>query len=137
MDNLVPGIPTQVFVAALRDTLKGKTCEWVATADIGGFARLAFEDPGKFNHRAIGLAGEELTISQLDAAFRDEAGQGMKGTLWAAGAVLKYMVPEVAKMVNWFAEEGYGVDVEECRRLNPGMIDIRTWIRTQSAWKTA
>ena len=59
MDNLAPGFPTQVFMAALRDTLGDKALQWVATADIGTFAKLAFCSPQEYNHKALGLAGDE------------------------------------------------------------------------------
>ena len=31
-------------------------------------------------------------------------------------------------MFEWFEKHGYGADVGECRRLNPGMQDLRAWL---------
>ena len=51
MDNLKPDFPTRVFLAALKNTLHDKPMQWVATADIGHFARLAFEHPAPLADR--------------------------------------------------------------------------------------
>merc|ERR1711977_407576 len=75
MDNLAPGFPTQVFMAAMRETLGSKPNQWIAVKDIGIFAALAFKNPQQYNHKAIGLAGDELTHQQLSQAFEKKTGQ--------------------------------------------------------------
>jgi len=137
MDNLAPGFPTQVFAAALRDTLAGKPNQWIAVADIGVFAKLAFEDPQKFNHRAIGLAGDELTHDQLSQAFQNTTGSRMDGTFWFLGSFLKYMVAELGTMINWFGSDGYRANIPELKKMHPGLMDLETWIKTKSAFSTA
>ena len=113
MDNLAPGFPSQVFMAALRDTLGDKPLQWVATADIGHFALLSFESPEKYNHKAIGLAGDELTSPELDQSFKNKTTQGMAGTFWAFGAVLRLLIGELRTMIDWFAAEGFAVLVDD------------------------
>nr|POE75591.1 nmra-like family domain-containing protein 1 [Quercus suber] len=128
MDNLAPGFPSKVFLAAMRDTLGTKPCQWIATADIGIFAKLAFEDPTKFNHRAIGLAGDELNTQQLSQAFKNTTGSPLDGTFGILGSVLKYMVAEMGKMVDWFASDGYKVNISELRKMHPGLLNMEQWI---------
>lgn len=53
MDNLAPGMPTKVFLAAMNNYLQGKSTQWIATKDIGVFAAKAFDDPEKWNKRAV------------------------------------------------------------------------------------
>ena len=137
MDNLMPGFPSRVFMAALRDTLNGKPLQWVAVRDIGVFAGLSFQSPEEYNHRAIGLAGDELTVDQLSQAFQKQTGSPLDGTFWALGAFLKYMVGDMGLMVDWFGAEGYGANIENNKKLHPGMMDMETWIREESSFPKA
>jgi len=134
MDNLAPGFPTQVFMAAMRDTLGTKSNQWIATADIGVFAKLAFESPDKFNHKAIGLAGDELTSEQLSQAFENKTGSRMDGTFWFLGSFLKYMVAELGTMINWFGSDGYRANIPELKKMHPGLMNMETWIEKKSAF---
>ena len=40
-------------------------------------------------------------------------------------------------MFVWFGTDGYGADVEGCRKLVPGMLGLEEWLRTESAYKDA
>lgn len=138
MDNLAPGFPTRVFLAALRDTLgPSKPLQWIAVKDIGIFASKAFLSPQQYNHRAIGLAGDELTVDQLAEVFEKETGGKLEGTWWAFGATLKYMVADMGKMVDWFGAEGYGADIQARRKEHEGLMDLGTWIRQESSFPKA
>ncbi|TKA22484.1 hypothetical protein B0A50_07949 [Salinomyces thailandicus] len=136
MDNLAPGFPTQVFMAAMRETLGSKPNQWIATKDIGIFAKLSFESPQKFNQKAYGLAGDELTHQQLSKAFENKTGQPMDGTFWFLGSVLKYMVAELGTMINWFGSDGYKANIPELKKMHPGLMDLETWIEKESAFTT-
>lgn len=137
MDNLQPGFPSRVFMAALRDTLGTKPIQWIAVKDIGVFAAKAFQQPAEFNHRALGLAGDELTTDQLSEVFKKETGTPLDGTFWALGAFLKFMVGDMGKMVDWFGSDGYGADIEGLRKMHPDMLDLGAWIRKESSFPKA
>ena len=136
MDNLAPGFPTQVFMAALRDTLGSKPLQWVATADIGIFAKLAFLNPSEYNHQALGLAGDELNPAQISEVFKEKTGSGLDGTFGFLGSFLKYMVTELGVMIGWFGEEGYKADIPALKKKHPGLMDMKTWIERESAFTT-
>ncbi|KAK1071077.1 hypothetical protein LTR74_003726 [Friedmanniomyces endolithicus] len=136
MDNLAPGFPTQVFMAAMRDTLGNKPNQWIATSDIGVFAKLAFQSPQEYNHRAIGVAGDELTSAQLSQAFKNKTGQPMDGTFWFLGSFLKYMVAELGLMINWFGSDGYKANIPELKKMHPGLLTLEEWIEKKSAFTT-
>jgi len=136
MDNLAPGFPTQVFMAALRDTLGDKALQWVATADIGTFAKLAFCSPQEYNHKALGLAGDELNPAQISEVFKEKTGSGLDGTFWFLGSVLKYMVTELGVMIGWFGTDGYKADIPALKKMHPGLMDMKTWIEKESAFTT-
>lgn len=135
MENLVPGFPTKVFLAALRDTLQGKSLQWVSVDDIGLFGARAFRNPKEWNARAEGLAGSELTIEEMSECFQRAIGGPVPATYGVFGSALMYMVTEVNLMISWFAAEGYGVDIGKLKKEEPKLCDFETWLRERSGWK--
>jgi uncharacterized protein YbjT (DUF2867 family) len=101
MDNLVPGFATKVFVAAMKNYLgeSDKTLQWVAVSNIGVFAAKAFIVPAVWNRKAVGLAGDELTMAQLDQAFVRVTGSPAPVTYWFMGSALTRMVKELGSML--------------------------------------
>lgn len=136
MDNLQPSFPTKVFMTALRDTLLGKPLQWVSTSDIGFFAAQAFANPEEWNRKAVGLAGDELDFAGLNQAFENKTGAPIGTTFGFLGSALKWGVPEVNVMLNWFASDGYRADVKKLRRIHPGMMDVESWLGNNSNIKT-
>ena len=53
------------------------------------------------------------------------------------GSALKYVIKELGPMFEWFEKHGYGADVAECRRVHPGMQDLRGWLRDSSGFVKA
>ncbi|KAI1267814.1 NAD(P)-binding protein [Xylariaceae sp. FL1019] len=136
MDNLAPGFPTKVFLAALRNQMGEKPNQWVATRDIGIFAAKAFEDPEHWNHRAVGLAGDELTFEQLSLSFEKATGHPVPVAYGVFGGVLTYLVSEVRVMLQWFVEHGYRADVASRRKENPDMLTMQQWLINESGFYT-
>lgn len=136
MDNLAPGMPHKVFLTAMRDTMKNKPNQWVATKDIGVFATEAFTKPEEWNGKAIGLAGDELTFDQLSQAFKNKTGSPAGTTYSFLGSTLKYMVHELGVMLDWFGSDGYKADIQKCRKINPNMLDFETWLVKESPFPT-
>jgi uncharacterized protein YbjT (DUF2867 family) len=136
MDNLAPGMPTKVFLAALRDTLKGKPIQWVSVEDIGIFGARAFRDRKEWNARAEGLAGDELTMDEMNGCFQRVIGSPSPATYGVLGSVLMWAVTELNLMITWFGAEGYGADIEKLRKLEPKLCDFETWLRERSGWKS-
>ena len=136
MDNLTPGFPTKVFLAALRNWLGDKPLQWVAVRDIGNFAVRAFRDTEKWNHRAIGLAGEQLTMDELSRAFESGTGEPAPVAYSFFGSALTFAVSEVRLMIGWFASEGYNADVEARRKDFPDMLTFREWLDIDSSFDT-
>ncbi|KAF4539862.1 uncharacterized protein LTHEOB_9674 [Lasiodiplodia theobromae] len=132
MDNLEPGFPGKLFMTSLRDTMGDKPLQWVATKDIGVFGAMAFEEPEKWNHRAVGLAGDMVDFDQLDTIFTRVTGKPVGTTFGLLGKALKHGVKEVGTMLDFFKNEGYKADIQELRKEYPGMMDLETWLKTQS-----
>ncbi|KAF2218955.1 NmrA family protein [Elsinoe ampelina] len=134
MDNLEPGIPSRVFLTAMRDSLQGKPQQWIAVSDIGVFVALAFQQPEKFNHKALGLAGDELTFDELQAIFQRDSAAPPTPVFWFMGSFLKYMVTELGRMLTWFGTDGYRADIKSLKEMHPGLKDLETWLRKDSSF---
>ena len=135
MDNLEPGMQTRVFLAALKITVPAqKKIQWIAARDIGIVAAKAFTEPESFAERAIGLAGNEMTLAELSETFGVTTGKALTPTWSLFGYLLKWFVAELGAMVDWFGQEGFGVDIKELRKIHPGLTDLKTWIAEESAF---
>ncbi|KAK2601135.1 hypothetical protein N8I77_010605 [Diaporthe amygdali] len=132
MDNLQPGFFGKVFFTTLRDTMKEKPLQWIATSDIGYFAAEAFHDPATWNKRAFGLAGDELTYAQLSHTFEKVTGSPAGTTLGVLGKALKHGVSEVGVMIDWFKNDGYKANTLECKKIHPGVTSMEDWLRTSA-----
>lgn len=135
MDNLEPGMKSKVFLTALRDTLKGKSNQWVSVEDIGLFGAKAFREPENWNARAEGLAGSELTMEEMNGCFERAIGQPVPYAFSFMGSALMWAVTEVNVMINWFADEGYGVDIAKLKKEEPQLCDFERWLKERSGWK--
>ena len=136
MDNLVPGFPTKVFLAALRDTLQGKSIQWLSVEDIGLFGARAFRDHEEWNARAEGIAGSQLTFEEMSACFEKVIGSPVPATYGVFGSALMWAVTEVNVMITWFATEGYNADISKLRKEEPKLCDFEGWLRERSGWKS-
>jgi len=132
MDNLAPGMQSRVFLTAMRDSLNGKPNQWVAVHDIGAFAARAFDEPEEHNHKAIGLAGDELTFDQQQEIFARKTSAPLTPVFGFMGSFLKYMVTELGLMLNWFGTDGYKVDIQKLRQSKPDLLDFETWLEKKS-----
>lgn len=128
MDNLVPGFASKVFLTTLRDVIKEKPLQWVATADIGFFAAKALYNPSTWQNRAVGLAGDELTFRQLSQGFQKVTGEPAGTTFGVLGKALKYSISEVGIMVDWFKDDGYAANLPEIRRIHPNVTTMEQYL---------
>ncbi|KZL78685.1 nucleoside-diphosphate-sugar epimerase family protein [Colletotrichum tofieldiae] len=129
MDNLAPGFVGKVFLTMIRDTMKEKPLQWIATKDIGFFAAEAFHNPETWNKKAFGLAGDELTFSQLNQSFEKATGTHAATTFGLLGKALKAGVSEIGVMVNWFKQDGYKANMEEVKRVHPSVTSLEEWLK--------
>lgn len=129
-ENLDASVHGRGF-ARMWEQMSPKKLQMVSTADIGRVAAQSFARAGDraFCNAALTLAGDELTQAEADAVFREVLGFAMPmAPCPIASAVKFFLKGTVGDMFRWFERHGYGADVEECRRLYPGMRDFRSWI---------
>ncbi|XXG97276.1 hypothetical protein Hte_003572 [Hypoxylon texense] len=142
MDNLNPGTFGTIFAALWYTMPSSRKLQIVSVRDIGLFAAQALLHPDSpdYRGRAIGLAGDELTLDEARAVFRRAAGDGGR-ELPQAWSVVGWAVRNVlagrhvGAMFAWFERVGYGVDVAALRRREPRLQDLETWLRESSRFE--
>lgn len=134
MDNMNPGLLCSVFTAMWDAALQPDTkLQLVAVRDIGVFAAKALSEPAEWSGRAVGLAGDELTLAEAREVFQRVVGKTLPQTFTFLGRALMWGVKEMGDMFAFFEREGYGADIEALKREAP-MQDFESWLRDDSKW---
>jgi uncharacterized protein YbjT (DUF2867 family) len=130
---------------ALRGMIEGGTLaqpldparklQQVAVDDIGAFAALAFEHPGKWLGRAIELAGDELSMTQLAETFGRVLGREVRYQQVPWDQFEKNAGSEIAIMYRWFNDVGYNADIPELRWEYAELTSLERWLHG-NAWGT-
>ena len=137
MNNLEPGFGMKVFMAALRTKLGSqKPLQWTSVEDVGYFGAQAFLHPERYSNRAVGIAGDTLTMSDMDGMWRRTMGVPLPETYGLLGSALLWGVKEMGEMVHWFKNEGFSVDVPALRKTHPGLLTFEQWMVTKSKFQT-
>jgi uncharacterized protein YbjT (DUF2867 family) len=134
MDNMTPGMLCSVFTAMWDASLKpGTKLQLVGVKDIGVFGAKALGDPARWSGRAVGLAGDELTLAEVRQIFQKVVGKKLPQTFTLLGKAMMWGVKEMGDMFAFFEREGYGADIEALKREAP-MQDFESWLREDSKW---
>jgi hypothetical protein len=104
----------------------------VSVRDIGVFAAKAFNEPAKWSGKAVGLAGDELTLGEAREKFERLVGKNLPETWAIMGVAVLWASQELGDMFAFLENEGYGVDIEALRREGPTQ-DFQSWLR-ESKW---
>ena len=135
MDNWNPGFFGSMMSAMMYAALKPETkLQLVSVRDIGRFAAAALVDPAKWPNRAIGLAGDAITLDEAKEKFKKVMGKDLPQTWTVLAKLLLWAVKDVGYMFSWFQTDGYGADIEARRQELPTQ-DFETWLRESSKFK--
>ena len=108
--------------------------QMVAVDDIGAFAALAFEHPGKWRNRTFSLAGDELSMQQIADAFSRATARDVKYVQVSWDQFERTMGQEMTVMYHWFEEKGFHFNIEQARREYPLTHTFNRWLETY--WST-
>jgi hypothetical protein len=98
---------------------------------------MCFQEPEKWNHKAVALAGSEVTFEEATKIFKEKTGlDAMPETYEFLSRGLLWAVSDVDKMFTWFASDGYGANVAELKKIYPGMLSLGEYLEQESGWKT-
>ncbi|KAL2813652.1 hypothetical protein BJX63DRAFT_393573 [Aspergillus granulosus] len=135
IDGLTNDFMGKVFTTAWKVALKGKPLQVVAVSDIGFFAAQSFINPDKYRGTAVSIASDELTFDEMAKIFKSRTGKDLPTTFDLIARFVMWMVTDLGKMFRWFHDEGYKADIQELKKIHPGLKDFRSWLETDSAWK--
>jgi uncharacterized protein YbjT (DUF2867 family) len=108
--------------------------QMVAVDDIGAFAALALENPGKWKNRTFSLAGDELSMQQIADAFSRVTARDVNYAHVSWDQFEKNMGRELTVMYHWFEEKGFHVNIEQVRREYPPTLTFNRWL--EAYWNT-
>ncbi|QRW16947.1 NmrA-like family domain-containing protein 1 [Rhizoctonia solani] len=118
MENLNPGIigrmTMQHFSIAFRSNLATRL---QAVDDIGRLARVVFDNPTKFEHKTIDIAGDSLTPKELNQAFIRATGHEMPSIPWILISTMRRISPAVHDIIEEF------IQADRMRRMDPRGFD--------------
>ncbi len=109
--------------------------QMIAVDDIGAFVALAFEHTGKWQGRALDLAGDELSMSELAAAFTRASGREVRYQQVPWDAFEKQVGADFATMYKWFEKVGYHVDITALKAEYSRLTSFERWLQTN--WRGA
>ncbi|KAI1129197.1 hypothetical protein F5Y10DRAFT_276899 [Nemania abortiva] len=134
MDNYKPGYQAKIFFTAWKVAVKDKPFQLIAVSDIGYFAAQAFMDPQSYKGRAISLAGDELAFDEAARIFKQKTGQNIPITSGWVTSLMLFLLKGIGAMFKWMREEGFGANIQELKKVHPGLVDFGTYIEAQSGF---
>ncbi|MCC8990810.1 MAG: NmrA/HSCARG family protein [Staphylococcus sp.] len=91
----------------------------ISSIDIARIAANLFKDPEQYNHQAIEIASDELTLNEVVKTFATVTGMPteIKGK-FVSGTAER----------SWLEEKGYVVDFDLMNQINPDKLSLAQWI---------
>lgn len=109
MENMLNRWQNKVIVSVWKSATPGnRKLQSISTRDVGYFATESFRNPqDEFSRdRAIGLAGDDLSLDEINSLFKKITGAPRPSTYGLFGKVLLRLVPDLATMWKWYDEVG-------------------------------
>lgn len=103
----------------------------ISVEDIGAFAAMAFQHPGRWLSRTVELAGEELTMLQVASLLSRILGRNIRYVQIPWEQFRQVAGEEMTRMYRWFNDVGYHVDIPALRQLVPTLATLEQVLRQQ------
>ena len=99
---------------------------------------MAFEKPGHWQGRAVEIAGDELSMTELAEIFTRISGHQVTYQQVQWEPFEQKAGHDMTLMYRWFQDTGYQVDISAVRQEHPGLMSFERWmqakwLRTQTA----
>ncbi|MFP3594434.1 NmrA family NAD(P)-binding protein [Chryseobacterium sp. SIMBA_038] len=135
MENLILpsfGLGEGKFVNPLPEET---AISWVATKDIGTFARIIFQNHNAFNGKIIDFGGEMFTPKQVLKLLEDKLNQKIE-FIQVPVEILYQQSETFAKLVEMIAKEGYDpIDYELISSWMPKLTGFDEWLDAEGVDK--
>jgi uncharacterized protein YbjT (DUF2867 family) len=130
------GSKDQIEEGILAQPLNPETrLQMIAVDDIGAFVAAAFEHPGHWEGRAIDIAGDELSMTEIAEAFSRSVGREVRYRQVPWDAFEEQAGHEITVMYQWFQNVGYHVDIAALRQELPSLTSFDRWLN--NTWQPA
>lgn len=132
-ENMTADINGKGFARMWEQIGPHKPLQLISTKDIGFFVAQAFLHPDRYRNVGMTLVGDELTQPEAEVIFQEVVGSSMPMAPCPIGSAVKYFKKDtLGDMFRWFEKNGYGGDVDQCRKVFPGLMNYRTWLEERS-----
>nr|WP_237446487.1 NmrA/HSCARG family protein [Shimazuella alba] len=99
--------------------------QMIAVQDIGVFARKVLENPKQYTGKALEIAGDELTVKQLEDKISKYFGIPAQSPTSAPESAHEH---DGVKATLFFIKEGYKADIKSLRQLHPQLLNFESWL---------
>ncbi|KAF5247311.1 hypothetical protein FANTH_6402 [Fusarium anthophilum] len=136
MDSYNPGFFGQMMASLWAEGMpKDRKMQLISTHDIGVFAAKALLNADTWSGKALALAGDELSFSELQEVFRGVVGEELPQTYKVIAYPILWMVKDASKSFEWFRDAGWKADIQILRAQEPGLQDFASWLKESSKWE--
>lgn len=133
MENFENYVRDQILSGKLPQPLDPECAlQMICVEDIGGFAAMAFEHPGKWLGKEIELAGDEKTMPQVAQIFTRLLGYTVQYLQVPWEQFRQVAGEETTKMYQWFNDYGYQADISALRREYPQLATLEQTLRNEN-----
>jgi len=109
----------------------------IAVEDIGVFAAIAFSDPSHWIGRAIDIAGDDLSMDETAGVFSEVLGRKVNYLQIPWDQARETQGEELTTMFRWMNEVGFSLNIEELRKIHPGLRRLKDDLVAQGWSKSA
>jgi uncharacterized protein YbjT (DUF2867 family) len=106
---------------------------WIAAADVGAAAALAFADPERFVGQELRLASDVKSLDECTTSYRVVMGKAPRRFPMPVWLLERFAGDDVTRMWRWLRGERPEVDPAQTRALLPQALGVEEWLRTQRA----
>jgi uncharacterized protein YbjT (DUF2867 family) len=132
-DNfLIPQVKSRLLKGKLVTPLKKDTIQqFISAEDIGRISTVIFMDPGKYMHKTLSIAAEEMGQTQVADSFSKVWGRQIEFQQLPGFITRLAMGRDLYKMFKWVNSNDarFIKDLDACKREFPGMISLEEWIK--------
>ncbi|WVW86099.1 hypothetical protein I302_108138 [Kwoniella bestiolae CBS 10118] len=140
MDNLLPSSAFMFKISRtilLRQTFYNhpeRKHQLISSRDIGKAGAEALSHPEKWLNVIIELAGDELTVQEIEDVYREVLGSEPSLTFWGLAAFVRWVSP-LGPMARFFDDHGFKVDIPQLKEDLPqvGLEDLRGYLQRYKA----
>jgi uncharacterized protein YbjT (DUF2867 family) len=106
--------------------------QMIAVDDIGALAALAFEHSGKWQGRAVDIAGDDLSTGEVATALSRLTGREVRAAEAPIEEYERQAGRDLGLMWRWFRAVGYNVDITGLRSEYAGLTSFERWASRQN-----